>query len=252
MAQGRMLRKDICESDSFAELKDSKAQLLSCLLTPWWDDHGKMIGDPGWIKGNIVRKLKQFTINEISRCLSIIDSHLDVQWWTDEKGNKWLYWNKFDKHQTISQEKKTKDNLPSPKIPKNPQKTSATREEKRREVEVEEKISYSAFEQGTLQMWNSFCDIYPVLPKIKELSDKRRMFLKNRFTRDSFRDFNKIIDAIKGQPFLLGENDRKWVIDFDWLIKNDTNYLKVLEYKYKSNGHQDDKLRADFGLLKKG
>jgi len=128
VAQGRMLRKDICESNSFASLKDTRAQLLCCLLTPWWDDHGKMIGDPVWIKGNIVRKLAIFTQNEISRCLGLIDKCLDVQWWEDEKGCKWLYWSKFDNHQTISQEKKTKDILPSPKIPKNPQKSSSTRE----------------------------------------------------------------------------------------------------------------------------
>ena len=128
MAQGRMLRKDICESDSFTGLNDTKAQLLCCLLTPWWDDHGKMIGDPQWIKGNIVRKLKQFTEKEIIRCLELINKCLDVQWWTDEKGNKWLYWGKFNNHQTISKEKMTKDNLPSPKIPKNPQKTSVIRE----------------------------------------------------------------------------------------------------------------------------
>jgi len=127
MAQRRMIGKDTCESDSFAELNNSNAQLLCCLLTPWWDDHGKMIGDEIWIKGNIVRKLKQFTEKEISACLRLINDNLDVQWWVDEKGNKWLYWNKFDTHQTISEEKKTKDIYPSPKIPKNPQKTPSTR-----------------------------------------------------------------------------------------------------------------------------
>lgn len=130
MAQGRMLRKEICESDSFTALNDSKAQLLCCLLTPWWDDHGKMIGDPQWIKGNVVRKLRQYTPSEIKRCLKLIDRFLNVQWWQDEKGNWFLYWEKFDTYQTISEAKKTKNTLPSPKIPKNPQETSVTREEK--------------------------------------------------------------------------------------------------------------------------
>jgi len=138
MAQGRMLRRETCESNSFAALDDTRAQLLCCLLTPWWDDHGKMIGDPQWIKGNIVRKLKQYTEKEISRCLQLINDTLDVQWWTDDQDDKWLYWSKFDKYQTIAKEKKTKDNLPSPKIPKNPQKTSSTREEKLREVNIRE------------------------------------------------------------------------------------------------------------------
>jgi len=125
MARGRILDKDISESDSFARLKDSNSQLLCALLTSWWDDHGKMIGDEAWIKGNIVRKLPQYTLKEVARCLQNINNNLNVQWWTDPNTkNKWLYWEKFDKFQTISDEKKTKDKLPSPKIPKNPQENS--------------------------------------------------------------------------------------------------------------------------------
>ena len=121
-----MLRKDICESDSFANLKDSSSQLLLCLLTVWWTDHGKMIGEPEWIKGNVVRKLKQFPLKEISRCLQNINNNTDVQWWKDERNNSWLYWPKFDNHQTIANDKKTKDlypNPPSPKIPQNSPKS---------------------------------------------------------------------------------------------------------------------------------
>src|SRR3990167_4620852 len=120
MAQGRMLRKAICESDSFAALKDSNSQLLLCLLTVWWTDHGKMIGEEEWIKGNVVRKLRQFTLKEISRCLNNIHTSTNVLWWTDEKNNKWLYWDRFDIHQTISKDKKIKDLYPNPP---NPQKS---------------------------------------------------------------------------------------------------------------------------------
>jgi hypothetical protein len=43
--------------------------------------------------------------------------------------------------------------------------------------------------------------------------------------------------AIKEQPFLIkgDANSTKhanWRINFDWLITNDTNYIKVLERKY--------------------
>ncbi len=128
-----MLRKDVCESNSFAKINNSNAQLLFILLTPWWDDYGKMIGDPIWIQGNIVRKLPQFNIKVINWCLLRISECADVVWWTDEKGNKWLHWKKFASHQTISDEKRHKDSLPSPKIPKNPQESSVIR---RREVKI--------------------------------------------------------------------------------------------------------------------
>lgn len=217
MAQGRMLRKDVCESDSFATLKDSKAQLLCCLLTPWWDDHGKMIGEPQWIKGNIVRKLRQFTEKEIIRCLGLIDKYLDVQWWTDEKSNKWLYWSKFDNYQTISQEKKTKDNLPTPKIPKNPQENSAIRE-------VEDKISRREGEIG------DFFNYYLLkTKKAFKLTDTAKILIEQRlkegyvieqlkqavdnFMQDDWPERSKHLDLIycigrqKGKP----DNLEKWL-----------------------------------------
>jgi uncharacterized phage protein (TIGR02220 family) len=219
MAQGRMLRKDICESDSFATLKDSNAQLLCCLLTPWWDDHGKMIGDPQWIKGNIVRKLGQFTEKEIIRCLELIDKCLDVQWWSDEKGNKWLYWSKFDNYQTISEEKKTKDNLPSPKIPKNPQESSSTsrsisRSISRREGEIGDFFNYFLLKtKKTLKLTSERKAIIE-----KRLNEGRTLEeLKqavDNFINDDWQDRHKYIDIV----YCLGVRNKVDNLD-KWLMK---------------------------------
>ncbi len=113
------------------------------------------------------------------------------------------------------------------------------REEK--EEDKEKSKSYSGFEETTISLWNSFCDKNPTFSKIKEVSDKRRAFLKKRFEKESFRDFNKILSAVLEQPFLKGENDRKWKLNFDWLIENDNNYLKVLELRYKDKITKDMK-----------
>jgi len=99
--------------------------------------------------------------------------------------------------------------------------------------EDKDKDIYVDFEKSTLALWNSFCEKYPVLAKVREVSEKRRLKLKKRFERKSFRDFKAILEAIEEQPFLLGENDRHWKVNFDRLIENDTNYLKVLERRYK-------------------
>ena len=107
--------------------------------------------------------------------------------------------------------------------------------------EKNENISYVDWEQSTLTLWNSFCEKHPTLTKIREVSDKRRQHLKKRFERESFRGFAKILAAILEQPFLMGENDRKWKLSFDWLIENDTNYLKVLELRYKDKIDKDIK-----------
>lgn len=173
MAQGRMLRKDICESDSFAALKDSNSQLLLCLLTMWWSDHGKMIGEPEWVKGNVVRKLKQFTLKEIERCLQNINDNTDAQWWIDEKNNRWLYWPKFDKHQTIANDKKTKDLLPSPTLPQKSPKIPRgmlPQVEPKVELKVEDKIKIiSSQAEGLLRQFNS-----TLQEKIKVYMDRVR------------------------------------------------------------------------------
>lgn len=94
------------------------------------------------------------------------------------------------------------------------------------------KRDFEEFEGKFLAAWNNLCLKFPILPKIQEITGTRRAHLKKRYEKASFREFPKILEAIETQQFLLGENDRKWVISFDWLIRNDTNYLKVLEKKY--------------------
>jgi hypothetical protein len=103
---------------------------------------------------------------------------------------------------------------------------------------------YVDWEQSTLNTWNSFCDKNPALSKVKEITDTRRKHLKDRFVKDSFKDFGAILRAVSQQPFLLKGNpnsaDHKdWKISFDWLIENDTNYIKVLELRYKNKKESD-------------
>ena len=92
--------------------------------------------------------------------------------------------------------------------------------------------NYIAFEQAIFEKWNSFVKTYPILSAVREITDSRRLKIKKRFEKKSFQDFDSILKAISEQPFLLAENDKKWKVSFDWLIENDTNYIKISERKY--------------------
>jgi len=95
-------------------------------------------------------------------------------------------------------------------------------------------LTFKKFENTFLDSWNLLCKDYPSLPKILAISDDRRKKLKKRFEFKEFRE--KILDAIKAIPqykFLLGENEQGWTVSFDWLIYNNTNFLKILEGRYK-------------------
>ncbi len=121
-------------------------------------------------------------------------------------------------------------------------------EEKLREVNIREPF-FVDFEKSTMEIWNSFCDKFPTLSKIQEITETRRKHLKERFTKNSFKDFNAIICALEKQPFLIKGNlndinHKNWKVSFDWLIKNDTNYVKVLEMRYQDKTQSDIKAAA--------
>ena len=73
--------------------------------------------------------------------------------------------------------------------------------------------------------------------KIKELTGTRLKDLRLRLKTPSFKDnFALLLDKILASDFLVGKKPSQghsnFKADFDWLIKNDTNYIKILEGKY--------------------
>ena len=67
---------------------------------------------------------------------------------------------------------------------------------------------------------------------VKSISNNRLTLVKARIAEHGLDDFLKAIKSINECPFLLGQNERGWVITFDWLIKP-SNFAKVLEGNYK-------------------
>ena len=83
------------------------------------------------------------------------------------------------------------------------------------------------------EYWNS----QEKLPKVRSITGKRQAHLKARLNESLFvESWRMVIDALCEIPGMLGQNDRGWKVDFDWLIANDTNYVKVLEGKYDAWG----------------
>jgi hypothetical protein len=84
--------------------------------------------------------------------------------------------------------------------------------------------------QDLLELWNA--TMRPPFPKCRELTDGRRQKIRARLRRrPSLTEWREAFEAIQVNAFYRGENDRAWVADFDWVIKNDTVIAKVLERK---------------------
>ena len=70
------------------------------------------------------------------------------------------------------------------------------------------------------------------ISSIKSISNSRLTLVKARIENYGLDAFIETVKSIKQCPFLLGQNERGWVITFDWLIKP-SNFAKVLEGNYK-------------------
>lgn len=77
-----------------------------------------------------------------------------------------------------------------------------------------------------MNYWNSKDN----LPKVNAFTSTRKRQLIARLKEPVFADsWQQMIDKLSVSPFYTGENDRKWKANIDWILKNDTNYIKILE-----------------------
>lgn len=117
------------------------------------------------------------------------------------------------------------------------------RQEKEKEKEKEEeKEKGEEYEKGKIssdelqtfvKVWNDYAEKYN-LTKVKELTSKRKRKLKTRIKEepDFLEKFEEALKQVELSSFLRGENKNGWRMDFDWLIANDTHYVKVIEGAY--------------------
>lgn len=81
-----------------------------------------------------------------------------------------------------------------------------------------------------VQSWNVMAKATD-LSLVAKLTDKRRSALRARLRSDGMEAFSLAIGRIPRCPFLLGQNERGWTADFDFLLKPDS-VTKILEGKY--------------------
>ena len=79
-------------------------------------------------------------------------------------------------------------------------------------------------------------------------SSKRGTMLRARVQEYGTDGVLEAIGKIRQSAFLQGQNEKGWVITFDWFVKPN-NFLKVLEGNYDKNYRKDGKRRTDNGFL---
>ena len=90
--------------------------------------------------------------------------------------------------------------------------------------------------EGLVDTWNEIC--VPVLSRVLSVHPSRESAIKARLReRPDLEEWKGIFRGIMQSPFLIGENDRGWSCDFDWVMKP-ANLAKVIEGHWLKSGNK--------------
>lgn len=86
-----------------------------------------------------------------------------------------------------------------------------------------------------IEEWNKLQEVG--INPIRDIkpSSKRCQLLKGRIREYGLDDVINAIENVRNSDFLRGENNRGWLITFDWFVKPN-NFAKVLEGNYNKEG----------------
>lgn len=96
---------------------------------------------------------------------------------------------------------------------------------------------------------NEYNFICTRLPKVERITSNRKKHIKARLSNSSRETMTIVFHKANASDFLCGNNDRGWMADFDWLIQNDSNMVKVIEGKY-DNRKAEDELRQAYDKIR--
>ncbi len=104
--------------------------------------------------------------------------------------------------------------------------------------------------EDLLKLWNE--NGHKVLPKIKSITPGRKKHARVRISENpSIKYWTEIMEKINKSAFLLGDNNRGWRANFDWLMRPDSG-TRILEGMYDRNKSRAAKASAGAAGVKTG
>ena len=134
------------------------------------------------------------------------------------------------KEEVCRKVKESKERKESTKVDKKSAAKAATHspEERTSPAKDIDKINY----QGVVDYFNS--TFKGKLPVVTCLTEKRKAAIKARISNHGKNAVMEVFQKALNSSFLMGENDKNWRVDFDWIFKP-TNFIKILEGNYDGN-----------------
>ena len=123
--------------------------------------------------------------------------------------------------------------------------------EKEKEIELEKELEIEIEKDKNIICYQKIADMYNdtcvSFPKVTSLSDARKKAIKARLNKYSEADFLTMFQKAEESTFLKGGNDRNWMANFDWMLK-DSNMAKILDGNYDER-EKKDKLHKSFDAI---
>lgn len=89
--------------------------------------------------------------------------------------------------------------------------------------------------------YHSLC---PKMNKVQVINETRKGFMNARVGEYGIDKVINVLRLAGESPFLNGKNDKVWKADFEWIMRP-TNFVKIMEGKYKKN-----EVEVNFGTEK--
>jgi hypothetical protein len=252
MARGRMVSKALSTSQKYARLTDVAGkraefcQAMYPLLVAHADDFGRLSGDAFTVKHAVVPTSPRKEADVEIALSALHEVGLIV--WYEVDGRKCIQIVDFERHQS-GLHKRTGSEFPEAsgnfrEIPSEQKGREQKRTEgKGREGSAEAQTPLASVPpesdpaapeckvEAAVQLWNELV-VGSKLPACRGLSDNRRKHIRGRMKEHGLGVIRDVITKAVATPFLNGQNDRGWVLTFDWLMESPDHFLKVMEGKY--------------------
>lgn len=239
MARKRMIDPSMWINEDFGTLS-ILSKLVFIGLFSNADDEGRGKASPAYIKAVLFPYNDDLRIADIEKALLEISSKMSVIFYSCNENKYYTLtsWNTFQKIDKPTDSKIPSYDETNPNIrllfAEGSSKPSRGVPPKRKEdnrKEIEEK------RKEIKEIYNSICTN---LPQVQKLTDKRNKAIDNflkEFTKEQFLEICKTANC---SGFLIGENERHWKADFDFLMRTD-KATNILEGKYNnSKGGMND------------
>lgn len=238
MARKRMIDPNIWQSEDFGKLS-TLAKIVFIGLFSLADDEGRGRCNPVYLKSTLFPYEENIRSADINKTLSEISSNMSVILYSYNGSSYYslLSWDTFQKIDRPSQSKIPEYNENTMELLFDEHSTNNRRAVVPNKKRIEDNKNIKEENRNrVVEIYNKYCTN---LPQVQKLTEKRSKNIDSFLKEFSVEQFEEICKKANVSEFLIGQNERNWKADFDFIMRTD-KATAILEGKYSQK--KKDKL----------